>query len=897
VKKPEWLFVGAMLIVGAYFGYQYFSKTEAFNPLQLVPKSSVAVYETNNLPGVYSALKKTKYWPDILELFSRDMVSQMAIVVDSILDKDGRFKAKLSRNSSIISLHITGNESASLMLYLPTGVGSRKFLESTLEKLTSIKPVYSTRVYDGLTIHELVADDKILTYLNHRDYAIISSVGYLIEDVVRNLNEGMVNNFFSINSELVQVPKFNDDAGNIYLNGQQLSAYSQTLLPALHSEVGILAKSIFLDLNLTDQEMLLSGFLFEDGQDAFTSIFANQEASFPASIKLVPDNAAMVVSINVSNIDSWYKAWISRFPISAEASQESVGLSQAFIKNILGDITLATFSSNDKTLNDKLLFINLSDKEGVLNLLNKQAELIAEQEGDSVYFEMYADHRIGLIDINDFPASLLGSPFSGFPSTYYMIYKNHIILSSSVERLKRWLGDIEDDNVWGRSVVVSSFIAENLGETTFALVLNNPWSWSWSYDQFNQKHKQWWQKNETTLKQFGLASFQFTNLDNKYYAAVNVLYQPIAIETGLQALEENSLTQFSHKISKKPKLVKNHVDGSWEVLIMDSTNQFSLMSKDGEILWSDSLPGPIETEIYQVDYFKNKKLQYLFAIDSVIFLIDRNGKSVEGFPQQLGNLSVDQLHLIDYDRSKNYRFLITDNSGNINMFNQQFTALEGWNPLVLNSALTNQLFHVRARGKDRIIIAKKNGNVEIRNRRGDLQPGFPLDLQFNIDGPIHFKAGSTFKSSMFTTVSKEGLVVQFDLNGSTHLKNQIDMEGSSSEFNLIIDGVQNDYIIARQDLNRLTVLSKDGELIFEKDYQVNSLKEVQYYSLGIDRQLYIIRDTETSKVYLYDKDGGLINSTPIYSDHPVSIVYRKSQAKCYIYTAVGQLMEVNNFTF
>lgn len=897
MKKPEWLFVGILLIVGAYFGYRHFSKTKAFNPLQLVPKSSVAVYETSDLPGVFSAFKRTKYWQDILDLSSRDIISQMAIVIDSILVKGGQFSSKLSSNLSIISLHITGNESASLMIYLPTGVGSRKFLESTLEKLTTVKPVYSTRVYDGLTIHELIANDKLLTYLNHKDYVIISPVGYLIEDVVRNLNQGMVDNFFSINSELVKVPKLNDDAGNIYINGQQLSAYYQTLLPALHSEVGILAKSIFFDLNLTNQEMLLSGFLFENSRDEFAAIFENQEASFPASIKLVPDNAAMVVSINVSDITSWYEAWINRFPIITEDLQAGAVISQAFINNILGDITLTTFSSNDKTINDKLLFIKLSDKEGMLNLLNKQAELIAENEGDSVYYEMYTDRRIGLIDRIDFPASILGSPFSGFSSTYYMLYENYIVFAPSVDRIKRWLGDIEDDNIWGRSVRVSSFIDENLAETTFALVLNNPWSWSLFYDQFNQKHQRWWQKNETAIKQFGLASFQFTNLDNKYYSAVNILYQPIAIETGFQELEEHSLTQFSHKISKKPKLVKNHNDGSWEILIMDSTNQLSLLGSDGEILWSDSLPGQIDTEIFQVDYFKNNKLQYLFAIDSVIFLIDRNGEAVADFPRHLNNLSVAQLHLVDYDHSKNYRFLTADDSGNIHMFNQEFTSLEGWNPLALNSALTDQLFHVRARGKDRIIIAKENGIVELRNRRGELQPGFPLDLQFNIDGPIHFKVGSTFKSSIFTAVAKEGLVIQFDLNGTTHLKNQIDMEGSSSAFNLIIDPVQNDYIIARQDLNRLTVLAKDGEQIFEKDYQVNSLKEVQYYSLGIDKQLFIVRDTESGKVYLYNKNGGLVNSNTLYSDYPVSIVYRKSQAKCYIYTAVGQLLEVNNFIF
>ena len=68
MKKPEWLFVGALLLVGAYFSYKYISKTEEFNPLQLVPKSSVAVYETKDPLVAYSDLADLDYWQDIQEL-------------------------------------------------------------------------------------------------------------------------------------------------------------------------------------------------------------------------------------------------------------------------------------------------------------------------------------------------------------------------------------------------------------------------------------------------------------------------------------------------------------------------------------------------------------------------------------------------------------------------------------------------------------------------------------------------------------------------------------------------------------------------------------------------------------------------------------------------------------
>ena len=895
MKKPEWLFVGAMLLVGAYFSYRYFSKSEKFNSLQLVPNSSVAVYETKNISEVFKSLQKSAYWQDLNEVSELKAVGAVIKSIDSLLNKDKRIARSFKNNNTLVSLHVTGNESAGLMLYLPTGADSRKILNVALQKFTGLPVIHQVSEYDKLTIHELSSGEIQLTYLFHESYAIVSTVGYLVEDVVRNINDSFKANFLSHNTELINLPKLTNDNGNLYLNGDQITSFYHTLLPALHKPVGSLAKSIFMDINLTKDQAFFSGFLFEENDLEFAALFKDQEAGFPTTIKLVPDNAALVMSINVSDVSGWHKKWITRF--QEKSSQGISELSKRFTINILGDITLAEFNSNDKTKKDKLLLIKLSDKEGMLNMLNKQAEDIATQNNDSVYFENYSEYKIGLIDKSEFVSELLGSPFSGFSSTYFMIYDDYLILSSSPERIKKWLNDLDDDYVWGRSAEVSSFIDENLGEISFALVFNNPWNWGLTLASFNSKHQRWWQINEKTIKQFAMASYQFTNLDNRFYTAASVKYQPLKIESGLQTMNDEWTSQLAYGLIKKPKLVRNHTDGSWEVFLQDSTNQISLLNERGEILWQDSLSNPIVSNIYQVDNFKNRKLQYLFATDSAIYMIDRNGNNVENFPYQFSDFKIEHLYLLDYDHSKKYRFLMADNTGNLRMFNQQMEPLEGWNPLAFNSALSNQTFHVRVRGKDRILVANQNGIIDLRNRRAEEQNGFPLDLQFNINNPIHFAVGSTFEAAKFTTISKEGMVMQFDLNGRVYGKDQLYQPTGSSEFSLVIDAAQNDFVITRQDLNRLTLLNKEGGEIFSKDYQTNGKKDIQYYSLGVDKQLFIIRDLDTRKVYLYNKDGILFNSDDIFSDYALSVVYKKSNSKCYIYTAEGQSIEAKHFSF
>ena len=896
MKKPEWIFVAILLLVGAYFSFKYFTKSKQFDPLQLVPGSAVAVYETENILAVSNSLQSPAYWQDLDNMSGFKYLSSIIDVVDSLTARKQQIKRSLKNNRTLASLHVTGSESVGLMIYLPTGAASRKLFDASLHKFTGLPVKHQIRIYDKLTIHELTSGSLHLTYLFYKNYAIVSTVGYLVEDVVRNINNGFIKNFIAGNSQLLNEPKLSDDAGNLYINGEHLTTFYKTFLPALHGPIGKLASSIFMDINLASDQILLSGFLFSDKQNDFASVFKDQEAGLPTTIKLMPDNAALVMTINVSDVGGWYNHWQAKFP-ALQTNQSASIVGNNFIKNIQGDISLATFSSNDNTQQDKLALFKLADKEGMLNALNKEAEKIALQNDDSLYVEQYADYTIGLIDQDEYVGRLLGQPFSGFAATYFMVYNDYLVLSSSAERIKKWLNDLENDNVWGRSPDINSFIDENLGEVSFALIFNNPWNWRLSLTSFNEKYKHWWKDNEKGIKQFSMATYQFTNLDNRYYTATNILYKPIKVETGQQRLKDEWLTQLSDIIINKPTLVKNHNNGLREVLVQDSTNHLSLLSNTGDILWQDSLALPITSKIYQVDYYKNRKLQYLFATDSAIYIIDRNGDLVDGFPVQFKGFKVKDLYLLDYDHSNNYRFLIADYSGNLRMFNQQMKPLEGWSPLAFNSALSSEVFHVRVRGKDRILVGMKNGNIDLRNRRGEEQLGFPLDLQFDIDNPIHFTVGSTFSTSRFTTVSKEGKLISFDLHGKIYANTQLYQASGNSVFTLAEDPVQKDYIIARQDLNRLSILTKEGQEIFAKDYQTTTTKNIQYYSFGIDKQLYIIRDLATGKLYLYNKDGFLINSDDIYSDYDVSVIYKKTKSLCYIYTGKSQSVEVKYFPF
>jgi hypothetical protein len=338
-------------------------------------------------------------------------------------------------------------------------------------------------------------------------------------------------------------------------------------------------------------------------------------------------------------------------------------------------------------------------------------------------------------------------------------------------------------------------------------------------------------------------------------------------------------------ITSKPFVVKNHNNGSSEVLVQDSLKYLYLISGQGRKLWQDSLSGSISGEITQIDYYSNNKLQYLLATEREIHIIDRNGNAIEGFPIEVPTKTrLRNVRAIDYDNSKRYRLIANDESGQIYMFDKEGNLLEGWNPKILQDQLVFAPRHIRIRGKDCIIAVQENGMIYIMNRRGNPYPGFPLDLTGPTQGPLFIKEGTDFAETQFTAITTQGLIVKFNLNGEVQSKKQLVKPSRDTHYQLCVDPIQRHYVIKRQNANRLGILNSKGEVIIEKDYLSSANLVVQYYLLGNDHSIYAVTDPVQQFTYFYNQDGILISSSPIESSGEIALMYFENQKQHNVYS-------------
>lgn len=888
MKRPELIFVGAIVLIASYFIGSYLTRKKEFNEWDLVTSNAAIVFESNSLMETWNKLVDSKVWNSISHIDEVNKVNQNLQLFDTLSGGNGQLASLFNTHNAIISAHVTSQNSYGLTYIVPLGKkGHTLFLNLLVGIQNDASMSKSKRVYLGQTIYELAHTNRKVSYLIHKNTLVISTEAFLVEDVVRNIQDGFKGNFISSYPVLSGNPSFASDDGNLYINGNEVPLFTNSFLNTKSKTVNsyTAAGALFFDLTISDTGFFASGFAFDEEENSLSSTFKDQQAVEFNLMNFIPKNSAIVEHYGSSDMSKWYTEWIklqNDSKIEESQGKRFVG----FIKNELAQITL---QSVDNDHLNKLFVANLSDVAGMYNHLNKIAERQIEKTTDSLYVENFANYEIRLIDNEPILKNYFGVPFDGFKSTYYLIFDNHLVIANTAETLRNWLVQIENEFTWSKSVRMNSFFKNALTEANYTYVSNFEYSWNLHTDYLNWNVQSWVLDNSERLKEFNLLAFQISNLDNRYYTNLNVNYAPSPIVEEEQNVFDLITIQLANRVVSEPAVVKNHKNGSWEVLAQDSLQNLLLITEAGDILWEDSLGAPLVGVNYQIDFYKNNKLQYLLHSDSTLFLLDRNGETIENYPIKF-DYKINQVYVIDYDRSKRYRILISDHFGMLRMYDKNGNLLEGWNPNEFNSNFSDNIFHVRVRGKDRILIPLSNGVVHFNNRRGEEVDGFPLDLGISVTNDFYVKIGESFDDTHFITVSEDGLVVQFTMTGKMLSRNQLFKESSQSKFEMLIESQSKDYVFIRNDLSRMSVLSSDGNVLFEKDFPRTSSRTIQYYNFGSDRQLFIVKNDNT--VYLYDQTGKLLTNTSLNAEFPVSLVYFSNENICQLYLTHENSVEI-----
>lgn len=130
-------------------------------------------------------------------------------------------------------------------------------------------------------------------------------------------------------------------------------------------------------------------------------------------------------------------------------------------------------------------------------------------------------------------------------------------------------------------------------------------------------------------------------------------------------------------VPKGPFEVKNSGTGKMNKFYQNSHLSICL-SEDGKDLWGVPFKEPICGTAQNVDYYANGKLQILFGAGSRIYLIDRLGRYVTGFPVDLKKEILLGPDVYDFNGTRKYNIMVLHKDNTVEMYNLKGNKPSSW---------------------------------------------------------------------------------------------------------------------------------------------------------------------------------------------------------------------------
>ena len=138
-------------------------------------------------------------------------------------------------------------------------------------------------------------------------------------------------------------------------------------------------------------------------------------------------------------------------------------------------------------------------------------------------------------------------------------------------------------------------------------------------------------------------------------------------------------------------------------------------------------------------------------------------------------------------------------------------------------------------------------------------------------------------------ITANGEVIHSNFNGEIGYRNQLVKEDRDSEFLLLPDQKQNDFVFISRQYNEVSVLDRSEKTLFSTRVSDENLI-YQYFDFGSDRQLFAITDLNQGFCYLYDLSGNLQTTMPLESTGTIQITYQASLDQYLIRTVSGSTL-------
>lgn len=874
------LFILLMVAVSiiAYNFYKNIKEPVNKTTFEAIPINAAVIIKENNFNAIYNKIASSNIiWEELVENTATALTTKNKLqYLDSLLS--GPF-APLFKNSPILSsIHLSGANDFDFIFYLPIVADV-----SEAELINKIKTVTrkntENRAYDGATIYTISTNNKDkISLVIYKNALVFSYSTVLIEDVIRQLNSS---------NNLLSDPTFNkvintsgqSEDGNLFINTkyfskiitQYVNKSTKTYLTNFENYTGWTE----LDVSIKPNSFTLSGFSFTNDVDNYSiNLFKGQKPQEMELLSIIPSNTSFIYYYGLSNSKEFFANRVKLLKseqlyfnyqkyLDELTSTYGIDLEATFLSNIGNELALViTESQSDVPLNNQFVIFQSNEIEKTKeNLSAISKKIISNIVVQPIEFNGYV---INQLNIPDLFSNLLGKPFIDFEKNYYTIVDNYVVFGNSENSLQTFITNYSTKKVLSANENFKEFY-DNLSSSSTIFIYNNIARSTNLYKAYGAADFLPMIDEKIELfRKFEAVAFQVTaEKNNLFYNTIFLKYNPVYKQetSSLWELELDST------ISATPQLVINHITNSKEIIVQDDANTIYLISNTGKVIWSKQLSERVMSIFYQIDVFKNNKLQLLFNTKSKIYLIDRNGNNVGSYPIKLPSDASNGISVLDYTNDKNYRLLIGCSNNMVYNYTAEGNKVDGWEYVSAESPATSTIWNFALSGKDYIVIPLKNGKVKVIERSGKDRLKIENKLPF-LSNEVYLKVGNDLNKTYLITSDTLGNIVKLFLNDKKEVIT-IGNVPKNAVFNFFDynNDNSNDYVFTWN--NQLKIIDADKKEIFNSEFQSAITQTPLYFKMpDKSSKIGVVTDNQ---IYLLNKEGKTEQNFPLLGSTPFSI--------------------------
>jgi hypothetical protein len=737
-----------------------------------------------------------------------------------------------------------------------------------------IKPLNNSNIHIFATIQ-----NGVLT---------ISQSSLLVEASIRQQQAGLS---LSVDKEFSKLEKTTNTKadGSVFLKFSNLSDFSKPFLTHdsndISSFLGKIAKWTALDFEFSKDGLMLNGFISQGKESSFMSVFKNVDPRRSSLKEVLPSDIRLFLGYNFSDGEQLKKNLKEYIIRSENASQYETldnkfknETGKSFIDTFLGFVEgeMALSYSNFNASNPeegRFLVFKTKGQASTIPILKKMQETFGISTAaisnynvdESTSFTIYRGTTSKLNNL------VWGYLFPKVPMQYFSFYRNYLIFGDSPKSIESFLYDNVLNRTLKNHAYYSSFTEHFSYEENFFLFAEIPYLYSYISQHLNQDIFHPTNEQNKVLFNFYGAGLQISNSSGLNYSTLYAGYAPHRDK------EPRTIWQsrIDSTIALKPALVENHYTHEKEIMVQDEANNLYLINNMGRVLWKKPLPGKILSEIYQIDYYENNKLQYLFNTENKLYLLDRNGNYVAKYPFTLPSKATNGISVFDYDNNRDYRIFLALEDQKIYLFDKSGARISGWNIPLTEGVVTQPVQFFRTSGKDYIVFSDHYRNY-IMDRRGNIRVTPGKNFLRNPDSPFYLENPDSDKSAIVTTTS-DGSIAKIILpSGRTTVNTETKVNGGNKHYFVLLYESNPKYIILTPE--RMKIFNNKFRSIADKkfDTPVQPIADVYLFSSS-DCKIGLI-SKDASKIFLYNNDGSLYKGFPLKGTSRFSIGFLKSSA-------------------